>query len=156
MQSKKQLFAMHCVTISLCSWSPNIVTIESEKMGFYVKSVSCPSYKWIVAASNTQSKNWALIHVLRLSFKVIWPPPSNVLLFLFQPSDVKRQKSVPEEQKKPSEDGGSPTELLDVRRPFEEEVCARALQKSATSCQVTLEQEANLIPLHFPHIHTHS
>lgn len=35
--------------------------------------------------------------------------------------EVKRQKSVPDEQKKLGEDGGSPAELLDIRRPFEEE-----------------------------------
>ncbi|XP_068182806.1 EH domain-binding protein 1 isoform X2 [Antennarius striatus] len=34
--------------------------------------------------------------------------------------EVKRQKSVSEDQKKPEEDGGSPTEF-DMRRPFEEE-----------------------------------
>lgn len=50
-----------------------------------------------------------------------------VFLLLFpllpiDPSEVKRQKSVPEDLKKPEEDRGSPTEL-DIRRPFEEEVC---------------------------------
>lgn len=34
---------------------------------------------------------------------------------------MKRQKSVPEDQKKAEEDRGSPTEV-DIRRPFEEEV----------------------------------
>lgn len=37
--------------------------------------------------------------------------------------EMKRQKSVPEDQKKAEEDRGSPTEV-DVRRPFEEEVCS--------------------------------
>lgn len=37
--------------------------------------------------------------------------------------EMKRQKSVPEDQKKAEEDRGSPIEV-DVRRPFEEEVCS--------------------------------
>lgn len=37
------------------------------------------------------------------------------------PTEVKRQKSVPEDLRKVEEDGGSPTDL-DIRRPFEEEV----------------------------------
>lgn len=40
--------------------------------------------------------------------------------------EVKRQKSVPEDQKKAEEDRGSPIEV-DVRRPFEEEVCSYSL-----------------------------
>lgn len=36
---------------------------------------------------------------------------------------MKRQKSVPEDLKKVDEDRGSPTEV-DLRKPFEEEVCA--------------------------------
>lgn len=36
--------------------------------------------------------------------------------------EVKRQKSIPEDLKKAEEDRGSPTDL-DIRRPFEEEVC---------------------------------
>lgn len=35
---------------------------------------------------------------------------------------MKRQKSVPEDLKKTDEDRGSPTEV-DLRKPFEEEVC---------------------------------
>lgn len=37
------------------------------------------------------------------------------------PTEVKRQKSVPEDLRKVEEDGGSPTDL-NIRRPFEEEV----------------------------------
>lgn len=37
-------------------------------------------------------------------------------------SEVKRQKSVPEDLKKADEDGDSTTEF-DLHRPFEEEVC---------------------------------
>lgn len=52
---------------------------------------------------------------------------SKVLFFLlltsiFVPPEVKRQKSVPEDLKKAEEDRGSPIEV-DIRRPFEEEVC---------------------------------
>lgn len=43
-------------------------------------------------------------------------------LLSFIPPEVKRQKSVPEDLRKAEEDRGSPTEL-DIRRPFEEEVC---------------------------------
>lgn len=38
------------------------------------------------------------------------------------PPEVKRQKSVPEDLRRAEEDRGSPT-VLDIRRPFEEEVC---------------------------------
>lgn len=38
------------------------------------------------------------------------------------PSEMKRQKSVPEDLKKAEADRGSPTEA-DISRPFEEEVC---------------------------------
>lgn len=41
---------------------------------------------------------------------------------LLIPSEVKRQKSVPEDLRKAEEDRGSPTDI-DIRRPFEEEVC---------------------------------
>lgn len=40
----------------------------------------------------------------------------------FVPPEVKRQKSIPEDLRRAEEDRGSPTEL-DIRRPFEEEVC---------------------------------
>lgn len=40
----------------------------------------------------------------------------------FIPPEVKRQKSVPEDLRRAEEDRGSSTEL-DIRRPFEEEVC---------------------------------
>ena len=42
---------------------------------------------------------------------------------------MKRQKSVPEDLRKAEEDRGSPTEL-DIRRPFEEEVCPFLSPKS--------------------------
>uniref|UniRef100_A0A3Q3EKU5 EH domain binding protein 1 n=1 Tax=Labrus bergylta TaxID=56723 RepID=A0A3Q3EKU5_9LABR len=44
--------------------------------------------------------------------------------------EVKRQKSVPEDLRRAEEDGGSPTEL-DIRRPFEEEVCLKAFKDTS-------------------------
>ncbi|XP_070771672.1 EH domain-binding protein 1 [Enoplosus armatus] len=44
--------------------------------------------------------------------------------------EVKRQKSVPEDLRRAEEDRGSPTEL-DIRRPFEEEVCQKAFKDTS-------------------------
>lgn len=53
----------------------------------------------------------------------------------FVPAEVKRQKSNPEDLRRAEEDRGSPTEL-DIRRPFEEEVCHFLSVKSYLSLQV--------------------
>lgn len=54
--------------------------------------------------------------------------------------EVKRQKSNPEDLRRAEEDRGSPTEL-DIRRPFEEEVChflsAQSLQAVSTFVKVS-------------------
>ena len=48
--------------------------------------------------------------------------------------EVKRQKSNPEDLRRAEEDRGSPTEL-DIRRPFEEEVCHFLSAQSYLSLQ---------------------
>lgn len=51
-------------------------------------------------------------------------------------SEVKRQKSVPEDLKKVEEDRGSQTEV-DLQRPFEEEVCSYKMVSSFKTVNVS-------------------
>uniref|UniRef100_A0A3Q0S1Q3 EH domain binding protein 1 n=1 Tax=Amphilophus citrinellus TaxID=61819 RepID=A0A3Q0S1Q3_AMPCI len=101
----KRIFNSHMTltnTHFLCVWQNNAEELRAERLRRATERLRNPVvFNKDSAVRKTQLKSFSQ--------------------YVESRPEVKRQKSIPEDQKKVEEDRGSPTEV-DIRRPFEEEV----------------------------------